>query len=510
LDSILEIVGNGAWNGGTPVANAVYENKGMSFKGGIPVTAQTIEDRIGVRTRMAAAPDEKIGLMALQALLAAPGFDPTRIKLLIGATNIGENRYDPGPLIRHPFEIVRKFCPNTMVMDLYAGCPGFNVSVELIFMLSLAGILGPGDISVVVGAENLHREIVFRPMDTSNIIFGDDAMATALQTTSARNQSGEVAEKRMPRCRVAGDFVTGIAQHLVDLTGRRRIDGIIVDNQLGKFLYRVPATAARVQHQMVELMHPEEVAQKTFNRFKDALNFYDAHVNSFAFDIMTLEKDPAMVEKIARSYVLSGRYNAVASVFLAPDFTADIVIHEGRGCRFEKPRHGVIDTRTTTHGVFADYIQAVADGDDVVGEMDGKGVFLHATRGAKVHLTRLLSENNMTLNDIELLFEHQANFAMIPLTLEQVLPVDDGGDVKKSAADYIANKMVNNIHTRGNCSVVCMQRLPYDLRQNVLTPDSVHGFPINRNLDGLKNAKKILYDSVGSGMTRSSFLRIIP
>jgi 3-oxoacyl-[acyl-carrier-protein] synthase III len=510
LDSILDIVGNGAWNGGTLVDNSVYENKGMFFKGGIPVTAQTIEERIGVRTRMAASADEKIGLLALQALLSATGFDPGRIKLLIGATNIGENRYDPGPLIRHPFELIRQISPGTMVMDLYAGCPGFNVSVELVLMLSLTGSLKPGDISVVVGAENLHRETVFRPMDTSNIIFGDDAMATALETRALGSASGAVFEKRRQGCPVTANFVAGIAQHLADLTGHQRIDGIIVDNQLGKFLYRVPATAARVQNQMVELMFPEEVANKTFKRFKDALNFYDAHVNSFAFDIMTLGKHPAMVEKIARSYVQSGRYNTVASVFLAPDYTADIVVHEGRDCRFERPRYGVIDSRTTTHGVFANYIEAVEDGDDVVGEMDGKGVFLHATRGANAHLTRLLSENNMTLNDMDLLFEHQANFAMIPLTLEQVLPVDAGEDAKKAAAEYIAGKMVNNIHTRGNCSVVCMQRLPYDLEQHALTPDTVHGFPINRNLDKLQNAKKILYDSVGSGMTRSSFLRIVP
>jgi 3-oxoacyl-[acyl-carrier-protein] synthase III len=506
VDSMVEIVGNGPWKGGTPVHNAVYENRGMFFKGGIPVTAQTIEERIGVRSRMAAAPDEKIGLLALKELLALPEFDPTRIKLLIGATNIGENRYDPGPLIRHPYDIIRRFCPKAMVMDLYAGCPGFNVSVELVFMLSLAGFLQPGDISVVVGAENLHREIVFRELDTSNIIFGDDAMATALQTVSEGHPEGRVTEIRHSPIDVGPDFIAGIARQLAVLAKHRKIDGIIVDNQLGKFLFRVPATASRVQHRTVELLYPEENAKKTFHRFKDAMTFYDANVNSFAFDLMTLGKDPALVEKIARAYVLSGRYDRVASVFLGQDCTATVVIHEGCGSRFDRPRYGVIDSRTTTHGCFAGYIQAVSDGDDVVGEMDGKGVFLHATRGAKAHLGHLLSENNLTLNDIDLLFEHQANFAMIPLTLEQVLPVPDGEDVKQAVSDYIANKMVNNIHTRGNCSVVCMQRLPYDLKQGVLKPDTIHGYPVNRNTEHLGNAKIMLYDSVGSGMTRSSFI----
>jgi hypothetical protein len=36
-------------------------------------------------------------------------------------------------------------------------------------------------------------------------------------------------------------------------TRGEKIDGIIVDNQLGAIQYRVPATAARVQHRLAEL-----------------------------------------------------------------------------------------------------------------------------------------------------------------------------------------------------------------------------------------------------------------
>jgi hypothetical protein len=51
-----------------------------------------------------------------------------------------------------------------------------------------------------------------------------------------------------------------------------------------------------------------------------------------------------------------------------------------------------------------------------------------------------------------------------------------------------------------------MQRLPYDLARGALTPDTIQGFPVNRNLERLRQARTILYDSVGAGMTRSSFL----
>jgi hypothetical protein len=137
--------------------------------------------------------------------------------------------------------------------------------------------------------------------------------------------------------------------------------------------------------------------------------------------------------------------------------------------------------------------------------MDGKGVFLYATRGAKPHLTALLAPNRLALGDIDLLIEHQANFAMLPLTLEQLL-ADGKAPERADVARFLAEKMVVNIHERGNCSVVCMQRLPYDLARGALTPDTIQGFPINRNLERLRDARLILYDSVGAGMTRSSFL----
>ena len=82
-------------------------------------------------------------------------------------------------------------------------------------------------------------------------------------------------------------------------------------------------------------------------------------------------------------------------------------------------------------------------------------------------------------------------------------------DAKEAVAEIIANKMVTNVHERGNCSVVCMQRLPYDLQRGALAADTIQGFKINSNLERLKEARLILNDSVGAGMTRSSFLQRI-
>ena len=102
-ESVIEIKDSGAWNGGTLTDNAIYENKGMFFKGDIPVNMKSIEERIGIRTRMVAPDDARIGVIALKNLLETSSIDPSRIKMIIGATNVGEDKYEKGPLIRHSF-----------------------------------------------------------------------------------------------------------------------------------------------------------------------------------------------------------------------------------------------------------------------------------------------------------------------------------------------------------------------------------------------------------------------
>ena len=506
-DSVLEIAGHGAWNGGTVQDNSIYEDKGMFFKGDIPVNDKSIQDRMGVKTRVVAPEDERIGVTAMSALLDENVIDPSKIKLVIGATNVGEDKSDPGPLIRTPYELIRDACPDAMVLDLYAGCPGFNVSVEVAFVLSVSGLLKTGDITVIVGAENIHRAKAFKPLDTSNIIFGDDSLATALQTTTDSQTTGRYSCERRERLPFSRDFITDIAQALVRLGEGHHIDGIIIDNQLGELLHRVPATAARVQHRLAELLYPEEQSRGTFKRFGDALVFYEMKVKSFAFDIMALSKGPGLLETIAKAYVESGKCSVVASVFLTHE-GVEVALHRGEAFAQRKPSHGIVDTHTRTHGCFADYIHAFSENGEIFGDMNGKGVFLYATRGAKPHLAELLTRNSLNLDDLDLLIEHQANFAMIPMTLERLM--DNGGDrkdIKQTVMDYLANRMITNIHRRGNCSVVSMQRLPYDLQRGALEEDVVQGWPVNRNLAKLKSSKIILNDSVGAGMSRSSFLQ---
>ena len=266
------------------------------------------------------------------------------------------------------------------------------------------------------------------------------------------------------------------------------------------------ATAARVQHRLIEQLYPNDAARGTFKSFRNALKFYDQHVNCFAFDIMTLNPHPDAVAEIADAYTNSGKYRRLVSVYLAPDHQVVLTLHEGKDRLCPRPKGGIIDCLTRTYGCFGDYIQALPTNGDIFGSMNGKGVFLLATRGAKRHLDELLSGNDLTLNDIDLLIEHQANFAMIPLTLEHALEGSQT-DLKNAAADFIAQKMVTNIHERGNCSVVCMQRLPYDLERSQLRADKIQGYPINQNLEKLRHAKTILYDSIGAGMTRSSFIQ---
>jgi len=504
--SVLEIVAYGAWNGGRAVDNSIYADTGMTFKGGIPVNPRTIEERVGVRSRVAAPEDARIGVEALQNLLDTAAIDPSRIKIVIGATNVGEDMDDPGPLVSYPYALLQSHAPQALVLDLYAGCPGFNVSVELILMLALTGRLQQNDLAIIIGAENVHRAKPFRPDDTANIIFGDDAMATALETTATLAPQGRHWIEAEIECTIEGDYAVAIADIIYQLIGNAHLDGIIIDNQLGQLIHRVPALAARVQHALVLLQHPETEARQTFSHFKDALAFYDSTVQSFAFDIMTMSADAASVNDIVKAYIRAGRHKAAATVYVGRDNQALVRVHRGEGFACTIPEKGIIDAHTRTHGCFGNYIYALKENNRVWGHMDGKGVFLYATQGAPAHLSALLKRNQLTLDDIELLVEHQSNFAMIPLTLDQLIDGDRPGK-KRAVADFLEQRMIINIHNRGNCSVVCMPRLPYDLHRGALEPATIHGFRINGNVKQLKDAKIILNDSVGAGMTRSSFLQ---
>ncbi len=507
LPFALDILAQGAWNGGERIGNAAYAGRGMVFKGGIPVTEETIEERIGVRTRVAAPEDVRIGAIALEELLAQPAVDPARIRVLIAATNIGEDKFDPGPASRALLERLAPRRPDLLAFDLYAGCPGFNVAVEALFQLALAGELSPGDLAVVVGAENVHRARAFKPLDTANLIFGDDAVATALAVGpgAGRSRPGRVVDERT--LTAADDFVADIARALLPWAQEARLDGILVDNRLGRIECRVPATAARIQHALLEQIFPREAAAGEFRNFRAAFELYETYGAGFAFDIMAASAGPGVLRRLGCAYTASGRYRRVATVFLRPGEPVRLGLVEAAGPTPDAPACGVVDTLTRTHGCFAGFIEARFDEEGVFGFMDGKGVFLYATRGARPHLAALLGPRGLGLEDIDLLIEHQANFAMLPLTLEQLFA---GGPhpPAQAVARYLAERMVVNIHERGNCSVVCMQRLPYDLERGALRPDTIQGFAVNRNLEALRRARSILYDSVGAGMTRSSLLRI--
>ncbi len=134
-------------------------------------------------------------------------------------------------------------------------------------MLSLTGFLKPEDLSIIIGAENLHRAKAFKPDDTANIIFGDDALATALKTMGNANgaaQTGQYSIRQRSEFTLKKDPVPETAQQIFKLCGNNDIDGIIIDNHLGSLVYRVPATAARVQHALAELMYPEPTDRRNF------------------------------------------------------------------------------------------------------------------------------------------------------------------------------------------------------------------------------------------------------
>ena len=51
-DWVLDIIAQGAWNGGTPGGQFGLRKQGHAIQGRNPGNPETIEARIGVRTRM--------------------------------------------------------------------------------------------------------------------------------------------------------------------------------------------------------------------------------------------------------------------------------------------------------------------------------------------------------------------------------------------------------------------------------------------------------------------------
>ncbi|MEM2983345.1 MAG: hypothetical protein QXH17_09315, partial [Candidatus Bathyarchaeia archaeon] len=82
-------------------------------------------------------------------------------------------------------------------------------------------------------------------------------------------------------------------------------------------------------------------------------------MNSFGFDIMTLDDDPEIVERIGRSYVESGKFSSIASVYLKRDLTGEVIVHRGDGFSFKRPECGIVEPLTRTHGCFANYMETV-------------------------------------------------------------------------------------------------------------------------------------------------------
>ena len=143
---------------------------------------------------------------------------------------------------------------------------------------------------------------------------------------------------RQSRFKIKKDPVSEIANEIFQLNGNAKIDGIIIDNQLGSLVYRVPATAARIQQALMELMYPDQAAAGIFHRFKEAIEFYNQNFKSFAFDIMTLEAEEQRVAQIARAYVESGKYQNVVSVYLGPDSSGQVMLHSGKDFTFKRPQ----------------------------------------------------------------------------------------------------------------------------------------------------------------------------
>jgi len=88
----------------------------------------------------------------------------------------------------------------------------------------------------------------------------------------------------------------------------------------------------------------------------------------------------------------------------------------------------------------------------------------------------MLAANQLTLRDIDLLIEHQANFAMLPLTLEQVLADEKPQSARTSPGSWLRRWSSTSMSGATARWSAC-SGLPYDLARGASNPIPSRAFP---------------------------------
>ena len=277
-DFVLDITAQGAWNGGTRVDNSVYENRGMQFKGGIPVTRETIEERIGVRTRMTAPEGVRIGVTAFNDLLSTFGHRPRPHPGADRGHQPRRGQVRPGAVQPHP--------ARPRALRLPAG-PRLRPLRRLPGVQRFGGDALPPLASRASSAPGTSRSSSGRKTLTGGRCSSRSTPPTSSSATTrwrppsrratapgAAAPGRVLAEARVDIDR-DGDLPAAIAEALLPWALDGRWDGLIVDNQIGRIEFRIPATAARVQHALMERLRPQEAAAGAFQNFRSAYEIYE-------------------------------------------------------------------------------------------------------------------------------------------------------------------------------------------------------------------------------------------
>ncbi len=154
-----------------------------------------------------------------------------------------------------------------------------------------------------------------------------------------------------------------------------------------------------------------------------------------------------LLEQYKNKYALIIGSEAISNVLDINDRTTGILFGDGAGAAIIKKEENLI---------FGAVSGFVSDDDDVLSiskennklQMAGQAVFRFATDKMATAINKILAENNLTLDDIDVIIPHQANKRIIDLA------------VKKLGCDY--SKFFLNLDKYGNTSAASIPMALYE------------------------------------------------
>lgn len=219
--------------------------------------------------------------------------------------------------------------------------------------------------------------------------------------------------------------------------------------------------------------------------FPDTANMvaYDTGMkNAFTYDLSAACSGFLFALETGTRFIESGKYKKViiigadkmSSIINYEDRTICVIFGDGAGAVLLEPTedgNGIMDSILRSDGVGVKYLKKQNGGSrhpitpDILAAreqfatQDGKPVFKAAVRGMSDVVTRIMKNNNLSIDDVKWLVPHQANMRII--------------DTVSRMTDFPIEKVMVNIHKYGNTTAGTLPLCLWDYENQLEKGDNI-------------------------------------